>query len=209
MMATSSNSSSRSAVFEDDGLVGSILSFLPLTFRFTAAVNRRFQRCYREVHHTTATSFQYCVHTVAAAKIWVAETGHDDESLAEDWACNVAVQFGRLKILQYFKKRGYDWSSNTCAIAARNGHLLVLQWMRTRNKRWGQCPWDKYTCFAAARNGHLHVLQWARANGCDWDAHTCSGGGRTWTPPCPTVGESQWVRLGRMDLCVCGPIRTS
>ena len=35
------------------------------------------------------------------------------------------------------------------------------------------CAWDAGTCSAAAGGGHLEVLQWARANGCEWDASTC------------------------------------
>ena len=36
------------------------------------------------------------------------------------------------------------------------------------------CEWDAATCSSAAGGGHLEVLQWARANGCEWDAATCS-----------------------------------
>jgi hypothetical protein len=116
MMATSSSSSSNNSnsnnsnavVLEDDLLVGTILSFLPLSFRFTAAVNRRFQRRYRQVHHgDTFTSFRHCVHTRNAAEIWLAETSHFNRS----WYCNVAAQFGRLDILQFLKEeRGCEWS---------------------------------------------------------------------------------------------------
>ena len=35
------------------------------------------------------------------------------------------------------------------------------------------CAWDAGTCSAAAGGGHLEVLQWARANGCEWNADTC------------------------------------
>jgi hypothetical protein len=28
------------------------------------------------------------------------------------------------------------------------------------------CEWNTHTCKWAARKGHLEVLQWARANGC-------------------------------------------
>eukprot|EP01044_Picomonas_judraskeda_P049315 COSAG03_NODE_28975_length_192_cov_10.784946_1_plen_47_part_10 len=36
------------------------------------------------------------------------------------------------------------------------------------------CEWNAITCSAAAAGGHLEVLQWARANGCEWNAITCS-----------------------------------
>ena len=35
------------------------------------------------------------------------------------------------------------------------------------------CAWDADTCSSAAEGGHLEVLQWARANGCEWNAITC------------------------------------
>jgi hypothetical protein len=35
------------------------------------------------------------------------------------------------------------------------------------------CPWDASTCSGAAEGGHLEVLQWARSNGCPWDSMTC------------------------------------
>ena len=34
------------------------------------------------------------------------------------------------------------------------------------------CPWDARTCSGAARGGHLEVLQWAHQNGCPWNAWT-------------------------------------
>ncbi len=43
------------------------------------------------------------------------------------------------------------------------------------------CAWDADTCSNAARNGHLHVLKWARANGCEWSSYACAcaaGAGR-------------------------------
>jgi hypothetical protein len=166
---SNNNHNNINAVFEDDGLVGSILSFLPLSFRFTAAVNRRFQRCYREVHNgNKTTSFQYCVHTRNAAEIWLAENGghnnatnRSSSSRAQKAArvCNVAAQFGRWGVLEHLKEQGCHWSSETCALAAAGGHLLLLQWMRTRNDRWGRCPWQITTSMAAARHGHLYILQ--------------------------------------------------
>ena len=35
------------------------------------------------------------------------------------------------------------------------------------------CPWNADTCSWAAEGGHLEVLQWARENGCPWDNLTC------------------------------------
>ena len=34
------------------------------------------------------------------------------------------------------------------------------------------CTWNASTCSEAACGGHLEVLQWARANGCPWDMDT-------------------------------------
>ena len=35
------------------------------------------------------------------------------------------------------------------------------------------CPWDAETCSYIQR-GHLAMLQWARDQGCPWDEHTCA-----------------------------------
>jgi hypothetical protein len=100
-----SNHKNNNAIFDNDVLVGSILSFLPLSYRFTAVVNWRFRQCYLLIHNgQTTTSFQQCIYTVAAAQIWLVETYHADGSLPIDWPCNVAVQFGRSEVLQYLKE---------------------------------------------------------------------------------------------------------
>jgi hypothetical protein len=202
MMATSSSSSSNNnnnsnnsnaVVLADDALVASILSFLPKkSFRFTAAVNRRFQNQYRQLHRhgTTVTSFQSCVYTRAAAEIWIAET--TNTSAAQ--ACYIAARNGRGEVLQVLQERGFKWDSQTCAAVAGGGHFSLLQWMRTPNKQWGQCPWDEYTCAKAARNGHLHILQWARANGCDWNASTCN-----WAAGEGHLHVLQWARANGCD----------
>lgn len=39
------------------------------------------------------------------------------------------------------------------------------------------CPWDADTCSHAGPGGHLEVLQWARAHGCMWDESTCAAAG--------------------------------
>ena len=41
--------------------------------------------------------------------------------------------------------------------------------LKTERRRWVFCFY-----FLLFRGGHLAVLQWARANGCAWDAWTCS-----------------------------------
>jgi hypothetical protein len=35
------------------------------------------------------------------------------------------------------------------------------------------CDWNAATCSEAAEGGHLEVLQWLRANGCDWHRGAC------------------------------------
>jgi hypothetical protein len=46
------------------------------------------------------------------------------------------------------------------------------------------CPWDAGTCTGAALRGHLEVLQWARANGCPWNKWTCIRRWRVGTSSC-------------------------
>ena len=73
----------------------------------------------------------------------------------------VAVQYGRLEILQLAVANGCTCNEYTCERAARKGHLDILQWLRTNG-----CPWNELTSAAAAGGGHFEVLQWARENGC-------------------------------------------
>jgi hypothetical protein len=78
----------------------------------------------------------------------------------ENW-CDFAAKNGHLKVLQWARANGCDWTHWTCDWAAKNGHLEVLQWARANG-----CDWSSDTCALAASNGHLEVLKWAQANGC-------------------------------------------
>jgi hypothetical protein len=161
-------------VFGKEQLVGSILSFLPFSFRFTAAVNRRFRESYRMVHNgNTTTTFQHCVHNVATAEIWWRESQID-----ADHRLNLAALFGRLEVMK-FLQRGWHtagtWRYETTNYAAQGGHLACLKWMRAKKPygsayyKAGQCDWDGGTTYRAAENGHLETLEWAIDNGCEWD----------------------------------------
>ena len=77
-------------------------------------------------------------------------------------------------LIQLFDGKGLEWRCN-------NGVKLSLL-AAERGKiesltclRANGCPWDAETCSAAAKGGHLEVLQWARQNGCPWNAWTCWG----------------------------------
>ncbi len=48
-----------------------------------------------------------------------------------------------------------------------SAHMAARGWLS--GLQWARangCPWDAMTCSRAAEGGHLEVLQWARANGC-------------------------------------------
>lgn len=105
-----------------------------------------------------------------------------------DHACHVAVQRGRLDVLQCARARGYPWDESICHEAAANGHLHILQWAHQNG-----CPWDWYTCFEAAFNGHLDILQWARQNGCPWNATVCSWSARN--------GHFEVLKWARLNGC--------
>jgi hypothetical protein len=40
------------------------------------------------------------------------------------------------------------------------------------------CPWNASTCSNAASNGHTDIIRWARDNGCPWNAKTCFNAAR-------------------------------
>jgi hypothetical protein len=174
---SSNNNHCTNAVLENNGLVRFILSFLPLSFRLTAAVNRRFYSCYRVVHKgNTTTSFQHNVYLEATARIWYRETEHAICGLRQS---NLAAQFGRLEVLQYFvNNTPCCWDDETVSIAARGGHVKLLQWWKeTRNVNsytYGRaCVQEILNITEAARYGHLRVLDWAKNNGIDWDKFSC------------------------------------
>jgi hypothetical protein len=51
------------------------------------------------------------------------------------------------------------------------------------------CPWDAGTCSLAANDGHLAVLQWLRANGCPWDWKVAHSAARE-----PHTAVLDWAR---------------
>jgi hypothetical protein len=168
--------SSKKQVFENDVLLGSILSLLPKkSFRFTGAIGKRFKRVYLDLHDgDTTTSFKHAVYSIATADVWLVENRYTNLRSRRDGirvfrACTVAATFGRLKILQYLrKKRKCAWSQSTAAGAAQNGHLATLKWARTRG-----CPWSRAVCTRAAAAGHRHVLAWLTSHKCPWLPKQC------------------------------------
>ena len=79
-----------------------------------------------------------------------------------------AATQGHLEMLQWARKKGYNWSADTCRAAAQNGHFEILKWAINNG-----CLWDKWTTCCAARSGYLEILKWARENACPWDSKEC------------------------------------
>ena len=79
-------------------------------------------------------------------------------------ACVGAAEGGRMSVLKWLHKFGFPWDVQACAGAAANGHLNILKWLHKHG-----CPWDAQTCTAAAKNGHVNILYWAIAHGCPCD----------------------------------------
>ena len=177
-------------IFEEEYILRRILSFLPNTFRYTAAVNKKFQAIYAAIHDDSKiTTFENAIQTVGTVRIYLADGG-DAATVASLAArggkldvlnaihsegheitglhlCHEAAKEGHLEILQWLRSIGCNWNSNTCSAAALNGHLEVLKWARANG-----CNWNSGTCSHAAAGGHFEVLQWAQDNGCDYDAYT-------------------------------------
>jgi hypothetical protein len=181
-------------VLESKVLLQAILSFVPGTFRFTAAVNQKFRKAYLSAHgpDSKRTSFRDALQAVTTARIWAAEQQQTQGRNLCDWP----ARYGTLAVLQDLRLHGkHGWSSKTCEWAAARGHLETLMWARDHGCRWCErtssmaaknghldvliwardhgCSWDEATCYNAALNGHLDVLKWARDNGCPWDEATC------------------------------------
>ncbi|CAM9288055.1 unnamed protein product, partial [Hapterophycus canaliculatus] len=137
------------------------------------------------------------------------------------WHANTAMAAasgGHLEVLKWLRENGCGWDEYTCHKAASGGHLEIIQCGKTRNGptahlsypavtnelhevrhstasrccftcftgstilskvvQWARangCEWNAATCSRAARGGHLLLLKWARGSGCPWDASTCMG----------------------------------
>ena len=176
----------------NDALLQRILKYLPNTFRFTAAVNKRFKHSYAIVHkHQTTTAYNEASASIGTTRICLAEGGSAkvvcrraarnnsavlQHVIAErpdlsQFACLVTAECGSLELFQWAVTNECDRNDpSICYGAARNGHLAVLQWARADG--WA---WNRSICYGAAQGGHLEVLQWARANGCRWNRTTTYG----------------------------------
>ena len=80
--------------------------------------------------------------------------------------CNLAAEYGQLKILTWAHENNYAWDDMTCENAAA-GHLECLKYLHEHG-----CPWDVNTCRNAAY-GHLECLKYAHEHGCSWNEWTC------------------------------------
>ena len=175
-------------IFEREDIIRRVLSLLPNTFRFTAAVNKQFQTVYAAIHDDSKiTTFENAIQTIGTVRIYLAD-GADAATVA-----SLATRGGKLDILKAIHSEGHEITGrNLCRDAAERGYLEILQWLRSIG-----CFWNSNTCSSAAQRGHLEVLQWARANGCDWASGTCSsaaGGGH--------LGVLQWARANGCDWIV-------
>lgn len=113
--------------------------------------------------------------------------------------CSYAARQGRLDMLQWARKRGYDWNYWVYIEAAQNGHVDVLQWAMDND--CPEIPGDGHDLLPiyAAERGQVKVLEWARDLGCILDTHVCQRAARyghlnviqwlrTQDPPCPWGG---------------------
>ena len=209
-------------MLEEEDTLRRVLSFLPDTFRYVAAVNKKFLSAFAaEYNDSKATTFENAIQTVDTVRICLSEGGNTRKiavlavhkgkldvlksihheghriftAIGPD-LCGRAAGEGHMDVLQWLRSIGCQWCSRTCKSAAGNGHLAVLQWARANG-----CDWDSETCSAAAAGGHLQVLQWSRANGCDWDSSTCRSA---------AVREVTWrlLQWGREPMVATGIVST-
>jgi hypothetical protein len=111
---------SKETVLESKGLLQAILSFVPGTCRFTAAVNHNFYQNYLKLHHANKdTSIPNALQAVGTALIWAAERRYR-------WEGRLIL---RDTALHSFPR---DTAAFPCDTAAWHGSLAVVQGLRQR-----------------------------------------------------------------------------
>jgi hypothetical protein len=197
---TTTKKTEEETVLESHGLLQAILSYLPDTFRFTAAVNHKFRQAYLSAHglDNKRTSVRNALQTISTARIWATdERSPREQRRRRDLCCDWAARYGTLAVLQDLYLHGkHGWSSRTCEWAAARGQLETLIWARNHGCRWNETtyaraaenghvnvliwsrnhgyPMSADICAIAAENGHLDVLIWARENDCPWNRQVCT-----------------------------------
>lgn len=79
--------------------------------------------------------------------------------------CELAMQYGHVKCLQYLHEHGVAWGNTNTDEAAKNGHYDCLVYAHEHG-----CAWGPNTCENAITSGHLCCLQYAHTHGCPWNA---------------------------------------
>jgi len=75
-------------------------------------------------------------------------------------ACAEAARGGHLPALQFLRRKGHPWNSQTLAHAARRGDVPMLDWLEAEGclRRGGIMATSVFE--AAASGGHLATIQW-------------------------------------------------
>ena len=86
-----------------------------------------------------------------------------------DEACESAVYYGRVDVLEALHSSGHEFSNEEhCVAAAGRGHAKVLQWLVDHGAVL-QAP-DLYRCVVEATSRERNVLHWLAAQPA-WDTH--------------------------------------
>ena len=109
----------RRPVLCNDRLLAHILSFLPNTFRFSAAVDKQFQAVYAAIHDDSkTTTLENAIQTVDTVRIYLAD-GADAAAVA-----SLATRGGKLDVLKAIHSEGHEITGrNLCDKAAERGYL--------------------------------------------------------------------------------------
>lgn len=86
-----------------------------------------------------------------------------------DWACESAVYYGRVDVLEALHSSGHEFSNEGhCVAAAERGNAKLLQWLVDHGAVLG-AP-DLYRCVVGAANREVAALRWLEAQPA-WDTH--------------------------------------
>ena len=156
----------------DRHVLGPFLGNLPP--EILDVVVRKLGSCFRTTFAMAGRTCREAVERVPSERAVL--TDEERNLFSSMWMnpLTVAVIEGDVEALEWLIQRCDAWYPNW-----RDEELSGLAAKRGKIEsltclRANGCPWDARTCSGAVRGGHLEVLQWAHQNGCPWDERTCA-----------------------------------
>ena len=85
-------------------------------------------------------------------------------NLDEVPSLSIMAEFGNIRLLDWARSKGREWTGFVSASAARNGQLKCLQYLIENG-----CPWT-WASFEAARCNQTECFNYLKDKGCPWAA---------------------------------------